>query len=152
MQILGKEAIRYETYGKEKAISGIFLLLWLGFIWGNSLLPGTDSAAVSGFVGELLSLVFGPWVLEATYLLRKLAHFTEFALLGGLLAWNGKLWQKPGAALPALAGLLAAMTDESIQLLSPGRASMVTDVWIDFAGVVTGITIYRLLSRRKITR
>ena len=44
------------------------------------------------------------------------------------------------------------MTDESIQLLSPGRASMVTDVWIDFAGVVTGITIYRLLSRRKITR
>ena len=137
---------------KKKAISGIFLLLWLGFIWGNSLLPGTDSAAVSGFVGELLSLVFGPWVLEATYLLRKLAHFTEFALLDGLLAWNGKLWQKPGAALPALAGLLAAMTDESIQLLSPGRASMVTDVWIDFAGVVTGITIYRLLSRRKITR
>ena len=58
---------------KKKAISGIFLLLWLGFIWGNSLLPGTDSAAVSGFVGELLSLVFGPWVLEATYLLRKLA-------------------------------------------------------------------------------
>ena len=54
--------------------------------------------------------------------------------------------------IEALAGLLAAMTDESIQLLSPGRASMVTDVWIDFAGVVTGITIYRLLSRRKITR
>ena len=57
-----------------------------------------------------------------------------------------------GTGHGALAGLLAAMTDESIQLLSPGRASMVTDVWIDFAGVVTGITIYRLLSRRKITR
>ena len=28
--------------------------------------------------------------------------------------------------------------DETIQLFSPGRSSQVTDVWIDFAGVVTG--------------
>ena len=33
---------------------------------------------------------------------------------------------------------LTALTDETIQLFSPGRSSQVTDVWIDFAGVVTG--------------
>ena len=39
---------------------------------------------------------------------------------------------------PLLAGLMTALTDETIQLFSPGRSSQVTDVWIDFAGVVTG--------------
>ena len=33
---------------------------------------------------------------------------------------------------------LTALTDETIQLFSLGRSSQVTDVWIDFAGVVTG--------------
>ena len=35
-------------------------------------------------------------------------------------------------------GLMTALTDETIQLFSLGRSSQVTDVWIDFAGVVTG--------------
>ena len=39
---------------------------------------------------------------------------------------------------PLLAGLMTALTDETIQLFSLGRSSQVTDVWIDFAGVVTG--------------
>ena len=33
---------------------------------------------------------------------------------------------------------LTALTDETIQFFSMGRSSQVTDVWIDFAGVVTG--------------
>ena len=40
---------------------------------------------------------------------------------------------------PILGGLLTALTDETIQLFVPGRSSQVTDVWIDFGGVMTGL-------------
>ena len=42
-----------ETQNKpSETLAGIVAFMWLGFIWGNSMLPGSDSAAVSGFVGS----------------------------------------------------------------------------------------------------
>ena len=133
---------------RRRLLAGIVAFMWLGFIWGNSMLPGSDSAAVSGFVGELLAKIFGPKVLEAAFFLRKLAHFTEFSILGGVLAWNAGLWPV-SSSVPVLTGLLAAMADETIQLFSPGPASMVQDVWIDFAGVLAGLLLFRLVARRR---
>ena len=52
---------------RRRLLAGIVAFMWLGFIWGNSMLPGADSAAVSGFVGELLAKMFGPKVLEAAF-------------------------------------------------------------------------------------
>ena len=83
---------------RRRLLAGIVAFMWLGFIWGNSMLPGADSAAVSGFVGELLAKMFGPKVLEAAFFLRKLAHFTEFSILGGVLAWNAGLWPVSSSA------------------------------------------------------
>ena len=40
-----------------------------------------------------------------------------------------------------LLGLLTALCDETIQLFYAGRGSSVTDVWIDFAGVLTGMAL-----------
>lgn len=137
-----------QSINKRKWLAGALTLAWFGLIWGNSFLPGEDSAAVSGFVGELLSKIFGPKVLEATFLLRKLAHFAEFSILGGLLAWNAKLWRR-SYSLSALTGLLVAMADETIQLFSPGRASIVADVWIDFAGVLMGLLLFYLFRCQK---
>ena len=133
---------------RRRLLAGIVAFMWLGFIWGNSMLPGADSAAVSGFLGELLAKMFGPKVLEAAFFLQKLAHFTEFSILGGVLAWNAGLWPV-SSSVPVLTGLLAAMADETIQLFSPGRASMVQDVWIDFAGVLAGLLLFRLVARRR---
>lgn len=39
------------------------------------------------------------------------------------------------------AGLLTAVIDETIQLNVPGRAGMITDVWLDFSGVLTGAVL-----------
>ena len=133
---------------RRRLLAGIVAFMWLGFIWGNSMLPGADSAAVSGFLGELLAKMFGPKVLEAAFFLRKLAHFTEFSILGGVLTWNAGLWPV-SSSVPVLTGLLAAMADETIQLFSLGRASMVQDVWIDFAGVLAGLLLFRLVARRR---
>ncbi len=40
-----------------------------------------------------------------------------------------------------LGGVLTALTDETIQIFSAGRSSQVTDVWLDFAGVLAGILV-----------
>lgn len=45
------------------------------------------------------------------------------------------------AVYAAFAGLMTALTDETIQLFSAGRSSQVTDVWIDFAGCLAGIAV-----------
>ena len=71
-------------------------------------------------------------------LLRKLAHFTEFAVLGILLAWRaGMLGKKRRYALAA--GFLAACLDETIQMFVPDRGPGLRDVAIDTCGVLTGI-------------
>ncbi|MGM9641084.1 MAG: VanZ family protein [Faecousia sp.] len=138
----------FQPTKNRKWVLGVLAALWLCFIWCNSLLDGADSSSVSGFVGDLLAVILGPWVQEAAFLIRKLGHFTEFFLLGFLLAWNGKLWKK-SAAYALLGGLLAALTDETIQSFVPGRASMVTDVWIDFSGVLSGTVLLLWLHTRQ---
>ncbi len=137
----------FQKNTKNRRISLVCILVMLVFIWGNSSLSGEESSEVSGFAAGLLSRIFGDAVLQATFLIRKLGHFTEFALLGWFLSWNGTLRGRP-AVEALLLGLLAAMTDETIQLFVPGRAGMVQDVWIDFSGVLVGAGILALLRRR----
>ena len=58
---------------------------------------------------------------------------------------------RAGFARPALAALLCALADETIQLFVPGRSGQVKDIWIDFAGAVLaiGLTVLaRMLLRR----
>ena len=47
------------------------------------------------------------------------------------------------------AAMLAAVTDETIQLFSAGRSGQITDVWLDFAGAALGYLAVRLLTHRK---
>lgn len=111
----------------------------LALIWGNSMLSGSQSQELSD--GFLRQFAFLPAFLGeyGPKLIRKIAHFTEFACLGLLLAGffraRGRAPLLPGA----LCGLLSACVDETIQIFSPERSSSLADVWIDFAGVLTGI-------------
>ena len=122
------------------------LALNLVFIWGNSLLPGQISGVLSDFVKSILD-----WLLPGNGedtpgggLLRKLAHFTEFACLGSLLFWLiGMLRQKRWELYlwPMLAGVAVAAVDETIQCFVPDRGPGIKDVLIDSGGVLTGIIL-----------
>ncbi len=117
------------------------LALNILFIWGNSLLPGSVSGAISQWVRNLLAFLFqsGNDNPNAGHgLLRKLAHFTEFACLGGLLTWLLSMYEKP-VALALLFGFLVASADETIQCFVPDRGPGVIDVLIDTSGVLLGI-------------
>ena len=111
------------------------------FIWGNSLLPGSVSGAISHFVRDILSFLFGGGSSDSESghgLIRKLAHFTEFACLGALFTWLFGMLSKPlPIALPC--GFLIACMDETIQRFVPNRGPAFKDVLIDTAGVLVGI-------------
>ena len=125
----------------------ILLAMNLLFIWGNSLLPGELSGAVSLWLKKLLH--FGGEDSQAGHgLLRKLAHFTEFASLGLLWAWLwGMLGKKPGVSL--LSGFLVACVDETIQIFVPDRGPGVKDVLIDTCGVCLGVAALHLICSLK---
>lgn len=113
------------------------LIANLAFIWGNSLLPGEVSGALSQWLKELLR--FGGEDPSAGHgLLRKIAHFTEFACLGACLSWLFGMLRKQ-SWLPLLCGFLAACLDETIQVFVPDRGPAIWDVGIDTAGVCLGI-------------
>ena len=118
------------------------LIANLIFIWGNSLLPGEISGAFSDWVKEIVARLF-PGDGEAAPgggLLRKIAHFTEFAALGMLLTWRmGMLQKHPGFAL--CLGASAACVDETIQRFVPDRGPSIRDVGIDTCGVITGMML-----------
>lgn len=107
------------------------------FIWGQSLLPGQVSAQESGFFTTLLAGLLGldgvPTWMHG--LVRKAAHFTEFALLGGL--WSG-YGRRRGWGWTWLIGCGVAAVDEGLQLLSPDRGPSLKDVGIDYAGYLCG--------------
>ena len=142
---------RRHQYRKWAAYAGVAVCTI--FIWRNSLVPATQSAAQSLSVMERLTALLEWLGLPVTVghtLLRKMAHMSEFALLGVL--WETALvtgtkgrksWHCVQSACTLC--LLTAMVDETIQVFVPGRGSQVTDVWIDFAGACLGVAIAAVL-------
>ena len=127
---------------KRLRLCTALLLCNLAFIWGNSLLPGQVSGALSDCVKEILDNLFsgGMPSQSGSGLLRKLAHFTEFAALGLLLCWLLGMLQKSPLAAFALAAA-AACIDETIQIFVPGRGPGIKDVCIDSCGAAAGILL-----------
>lgn len=138
----------------RKRIGTVLLLLAilaaLAFIWGNSLESAVESSLKSGRVRELIEPLLELLVGQGNVtdrMVRKLAHLTEFAVLGALLllltaaAFRVRLQSVLNCQFFLL---LAALTDETIQFFT-GRGSQVRDVWLDFAGGTAGLLAMLLL-------
>ena len=126
----------------------IALVLVTLLIWGNSMRTATQSDQQST---SLLSWLT-PWLSAVGIqpegfhaILRKLAHLSEYGLLGVL--WTIELWLGPhgekrrGTMERLSICMLTALLDETIQLFVPGRSGEIRDVWIDTAGAWTGIVM-----------
>ena len=125
----------------------LLLVVTLCVIWGNSLLSREDSAALSGGLTAWLRSIGLP---VSNHFVRKTAHFCEFGLLGAELVLLMRLRGGRGFQClcnSAFAALLAAVTDETIQVFS-GRGSQVLDVVLDFSGAVAGILLCTLIAKR----
>lgn len=120
------------------------ILACLAFIWGNSLIPGAASQALSDGLKRFFGLPLSAGVLHSGRdLVRKLAHLTEYAALGWLLGWHTAMEEKkPARAL--LLGAFCALLDEIIQMFTPNRGPALADVLLDSFGVLLGITALHL--------
>lgn len=109
----------------------ILILVYLCFIYGNSLTPAAISSKESGyFLAKIQDFLAGAgmdawWLTE--HLVRKAAHFTEYAGLGFLLAMNTGAGIAPVFCLlkgNVTAVLFMPFVDETIQLFVEGRSTM----------------------------
>lgn len=153
---------------KKKALL-VYIIFVLCFIWGQSVLPGDQSSGESMFVLEKLihpleRVLFGRTV-STEWQVRKAAHVFEYTMLA--LGLGGYLYLRESPRIPGKerfrraffrslsCGLAAALADETVQLFS-GRGSMVSDIWIDGAGVLAGtllsLLVIRLRQKRRDSR
>lgn len=121
----------------------VLTLLVLWFIFSNSAQVASVSASRSNTVAQQISEILSPSgeVQLSDKLVRKSAHFTEYAALGICLAatmgaffLTFRLWP---AAL--LIGAFTAFCDETIQLFTSGRSCQLSDMLLDTCGVAFGI-------------
>ena len=123
----------------------LIVALYVLFICSNSLQSGEVSGGISEQVTRIIVSLLGHVGIMvrnfdlAHLIVRKLAHFSEFALLGILVCFANRKQPLFSNDLYALAlFLLVPLLDEGIQLFVPGRAGVMTDVLIDTSGYLTG--------------
>lgn len=150
-----------ERLARIKYLLGWVLLALIAgtvvFIFVNSALPPEVSAEQSGTVGGIIAEIIPPDTDLGSFIqeyLRKIAHFTEYGMLGieiSLLVFSyfkrRVLFGCSAAAVPFFVGFI----DESIQILSD-RGPSISDVWIDIGGFITfSLLSYAVLALGDIT-
>ena len=136
-----------------RAILTALCIAAIAFIFSNSLQTGEESGAQSSFVTNAVQKIFrvfapNSWIATATGeayerlhgVIRTIAHFSEFALLGALLTWCWRSYTKDMLffLIPACLVVLVPIVDECLQTLSAGRVAAISDVFTDTLGGVCG--------------
>ncbi|MBR5225580.1 MAG: VanZ family protein [Clostridia bacterium] len=140
----------------KKAVAWALCALWMGVIFSMSAQPAvvsdTQSGQIVGLTQWLLSLLnFDYFSIPPEFLhvlIRKLAHFGEYAVLSLLYRRALQLSGAKRATLAAIAlSALYAATDELHQGFVDGRSPQMTDVAIDTFGACAGAWFHQFVSR-----
>lgn len=123
-----------------KIVSVVLLIAVMVTIFVLSHQEGAESSETSGFVTEILAIVFGDNIPEA--IVRTFGHFSEFAALG-FLSTNCyyAFKEKRRPVLCAFLSWLYAWTDEIHQIFVDGRAFQISDLLVDLGGIICGIVL-----------
>lgn len=137
----------------KKQIAWGLCILWMGLIFSMSAqtaaVSDVQSEQVAGLTQWLLSLLsFGRFSISPellNVLIRKIAHFGEYAVLAFLFRRALRLSGVRHAALFAIALSAAyATTDEMHQGFVDGRSPQAFDVAIDTLGACAGAWFHQL--------
>ena len=147
--------IRYNTAMNKRKLLWLLPLSITLFAFFNSALPGNESSKLSfAFLEFLQSLNISIPVEHLHLFIRKLAHFSEYTALGFtmFLADYYQSYQFYTIKKLPLFLIVIPIIDEMIQLFSPGRSAQLTDVLIDYSGIIFGILLFYLLYRILLTK
>ncbi len=129
----------------KKKTNLVLIILWMIFIFVMSSFNANESANQSNIIVHFISYVFNINNLELlSFIVRKLAHFSEYLILG-ILIYNYCL----RFDLSILICLFYAISDEIHQIVIPGRSCQIRDVIIDLLGTICGIIILYFYNKRK---
>ncbi len=156
----------------------IACILWLAFIFSNSLQTAEQSTAQSTTVVDKVqdvAQIVAPQSPIATatgkdyerlhLIIRDLAHFIQFMVLGVLVGWCYFAYTTKlhFFYLPAIVLLIVPIVDEWLQTYSSGRAGEFADVLTDTYGGMAGLAvalltffagflIYKMKTRDKVAK
>lgn len=115
-----------------------------GCIFWLSSKDGNQSQNMSDSVRGILMKLFGP--LLNSFIVRKFAHFFEYAVLGFLIGCALFLSRRRFSPITAvICSALYSISDEIHQYFVPGRACRIFDVGVDTLGALTGTLILVLI-------
>lgn len=127
------------------------LIVWLAFIFFAS--SGSFSAGnTSRIIGPLILWLFPDTTPETLavvhFITRKVAHFTEYAILGFLAARAFRTSPRPSISsrwvlISATLVVGCALFDEYHQSFVPTRTASIFDSLIDIAGGLTALVIVK---------
>ena len=151
----GKNAVRVLLWAAVLALMAVIFTL--------SAQPAGESSETSSPFVELYIRLFHPEAENlppeerfelgesASFIVRKAAHFSVYALLGLLLAAAVSVTFSAGAVrrllLPFLIGALWAVSDEIHQSFVPGRSCELRDMAIDSLGALLGVLLFAAAAR-----
>lgn len=141
-----------------KILKIILIIIWMIAIFIFSSQKGTESGNTSRkFTIAIIQIITGknlaledPFVEGIQLFIRKLAHFTIYAIGGFLImnyAYTTEKTMKQKMLYSITFGAGYAVTDELHQFFVFGRSAQVLDVAIDTAGVIIGVLIYLALRK-----
>lgn len=146
----------------RKIIKLVLLLLCMAMIFHFSSETGSDSTNTSSFVlqivykiyqsifsGKLTISTFREYMMTP---IRKIAHFSEFFLLGLLAYLNAKEYTNKYIIYSFIFSVIYAISDEIHQLFVINRYGCFKDVCIDSFGIMMGILFIYLIDKKCLKR
>jgi len=148
---------------KYKFLPWIPAIVWMVLIFSLSAQPATESDGFSKSITELIIETIGrilPLDLETSttadlvsqfnHIVRKMAHFSAYLVLGSLVTnalFKSGIRGYKAFFYSMMICVLYAISDEFHQLFVPGRGGQIKDVLIDSSGALVGIIICNLASK-----
>lgn len=142
----------------KKIISFIVLILWMIVIFSFSSADANKSTGTSDKVITTMIEIKDKItnnetpnnekeiiVKNSSFYIRKLAHITEYLILGFLMFNLLKQYSVTNIYYAIGLSILYSCTDEFHQLFISGRSGSIRDVLIDSIGILIGTYLYKLL-------
>lgn len=128
----------------------IIVIIWMLLIFIMSSFDATESANQSNFIVNIITDIFKIENIELlSFIIRKLAHFTEYLILGFLtINMLNKNDISKKYLISILICIIYATSDEIHQIFVPGRACQIRDILIDSIGSITGVYLYKLINTK----
>ena len=142
----------------KKTISFIVLILWMIVIFSFSSADANKSTGTSDKVITTMIEIKDKItnnetpnnekeiiVKNSSFYVRKIAHITEYLILGFLMFNLLKQYSVTNIYYAIGLSILYSCTDEFHQLFINGRSGSIRDILIDSIGILIGTYLYKLL-------